>query len=147
MKINFESKLVLSAIFIALIPLIFSYGIFINDKLDTYDQTIKDMLRYSAYDISTNSLVKEKLINNENDEVIQSYAEDIISYNEFIDIIVICDMKGEKYSHLDESQIGEIFVNPDKKSVLEDGKAYYSLMKGSMGVTFRWFEPIMDGEK
>lgn len=147
MKINFESKLVLSAIFIALIPLIFSYGIFINDKLDTYDQTIKDMLRYSAYDISTNSLVKEKLINNENDGVIQSYAEDIISYNEFIDIIVICDMKGEKYSHLDKSQIGEIFVNPDKKSVLEDGKAYHSLMEGSMGVTFRWFEPIMDGEK
>ena len=146
MKINFEKKLVLSAIFIALIPLIFSYGIFISDKLDTYDETIKDMLRYTAYDISTNSLVKEKLINKENDGTLQSYTKDIISYNEWIDIIVICDMNGEKYSHLDESQIGEIFVNPDKISVLENGKGYYSLMEGSMGVTFRWFEPIKDGE-
>lgn len=146
-KRNFEQKLILAGIFIAMIPLILSYIIFINDKLETHEEMIKVNLKNVGYSIVTNDLVKEKIINKENDKEIQNYANEIIKNINDVDIIVICDNKGEKYSHLYEEQIGTIFVNPDKKRVLEKGESYYSLMKGSAGITFRWFEPIMDGEK
>ena len=56
-------------------------------------------------------------------------------------------MTGEKYSHLDESQIGEIYVNEDNKDVLQKGISYYSIMEGSMGTTLRGFEPIFYNNK
>lgn len=147
MKINFEKKLILSGMFIALVPLIFSYIIFVNDKLDSHEYMIKEVLRNTAYSVVTNDLVKEKIINEENDKTIQEYTQDIIANLDNIDIIVICDINGKKYSHLYEPQIGEIFINPDKKRVLEKGESYYSLMEGSAGKTLRWFEPIMDNNK
>lgn len=147
MKINFERKIIFSAVFIALIPLIFSYVIFINDKLSTNQEKIKDTLKDTAYSIVTNDLIKEKIANKDNDGTIQQYAEAVISHIHDVNIIVICDIEGIKYSHLDESQIGEVFVNPDKERVLETGESYFSLMEGSMGKTFRWFEPIMDNGK
>lgn len=51
-------------------------------------------------------------------------------------------MTGEKYSHLDEKQIGQIYVNDDNIDVINKGIRYYSTMEGSMGITLRWFQPI-----
>lgn len=142
-KLNFKKKVIISGILIAFIPLILSYGIFINDKLSTIDGRIRNNLKSTAINISENETIKKFLYNKEQNKEIQDYSESLISVIEDIDIIVICDMNGEKYSHLDRSQIGEIFVNPDKESVLKNGDSYYSLMEGSMGKTLRWFQPIM----
>lgn len=120
-----------------------SYAIFIQDKTSTIDKNIKASLKDIAFCIIQNDFIKEDLYYNTQNGEIQEYTKTFISAFDDIDIIVICDMTGKKYSHLDETQIGEIFVNPDKKDVLEKGESYYSLMKGSMGKTLRWFEPII----
>ena len=36
---------------------------------------------------------------------------------EDVDIVVVADMTGKKYSHLDENQVGAIYVNDDKRCV------------------------------
>lgn len=138
--------MVLSAILITSIPLIISYIIFVNDKIMSFEDRIKAVLKNTAFVITQNDMIKEDLYYKKDSLEIQAYAESLISGIDNVDLIVVCDMDGRKYSHLDESQIGEIFVNPDKYEVLSKGKSYYSLMEGSMGKTFRWFEPIFYNE-
>ncbi|MGL5245665.1 MAG: ATP-binding protein, partial [Sarcina sp.] len=87
--------------------------------------------------------IQTKLYHRENDRVIQKYTKSFIKTLDNVDMIVISDMTGEKYSHLDENQVGKIFVNEDKNKVLATGESYYSVMEGSMGKTLRWFQPIM----
>lgn len=143
LKLKFGHKLILSAALISFIPLVLSYGIFIQDKTSTTERQIKVTLKDTAFMIIQNEFIKENLYENKGSNEIQEYTKTLISALDDIDIIVICDMTGKKYSHLDESQIGEIYVNPDKEEVLSKGTSYYSLMEGSMGRTLRWFEPIV----
>lgn len=143
MKLKFGQRLILSAVLITFIPLVLSYGIFIEDKTSTIEKQIKTTLKNTAFNIIQNDFIKEDLYYDRDNNQIQQYTKTLISALDDIDIIVICDMTGKKYSHLDETQIGEIFVNPDKQDVLKKGNSYYSLMEGSMGKTLRWFEPIM----
>ena len=56
-------------------------------------------------------------------------------------------MKGIKYSHLDQKQIGDVFIGQDKANVLKHGDSYFSIMEGSMGETLRWFQPIYKNGK
>lgn len=114
-----------------------------QDKISTVENHIKITLKDTAFCIIQNDFIKEDLYYDKQTNEIQEYTKTLISALDDVDIIVICDMTGKKYSHLDETQIGEIFVNPDKEEVLKKGESYYSLMEGSMGKTLRWFEPIM----
>lgn len=141
-KIKLENKFIIYGILITLIPLILSYGFFIDNKLKSVDERIKGKLKEVGFVVSDTKFVKDKLKNKELDYSIQEYTKKLISNVEDIDIVVVADMAGKKYSHLDESQVGDIYVNDDKKEVLDKGTSYYSLMVGSMGKTLRWFEPI-----
>ncbi|MGL5315117.1 MAG: ATP-binding protein [Peptostreptococcaceae bacterium] len=141
-KLKFEYKIILSSIIIAFIPLILSYIIFINDRLENIDETIKLNLKEAGFIVSQTKDVQEKLYKRENDFTIQAYTSKLITNLNDVDIIVIADMTGRKYSHLDVSQIGKNYVGEDKDVVLKEGKSYYSVMEGSQGVTLRWFEPI-----
>lgn len=133
---------------ITFVPLLFSYGIFIGDQLSTIDTKIRENLREAALTIRDMPIVQEKLENRENDMSLQYYTQGLIQNLKDVDIIVLADMTGEKYTHLDISQIGEIFEGTDKEDVLKYGKGYYSLNEGSMGKTLRWFEPILkDGQQ
>lgn len=142
LKLKFEKKMILSALIITLIPLVLSYLIFVNDKISTMDKKIKTTLKDVAFMISQDKSIQEILNNGKIKPEVQEYADNLIDNIEGIDLIVICDINSIKYSHLDESQIGEVYVNPDNEEVLKEGTSYYSLMEGSMGTTFRWFEPI-----
>ncbi len=147
-KLKFEHKIILSSIVIAFIPLILSYIIFINEKISYIDDVIKSNLKHVGFTIGQSELIQNKLYNKENDGQVQEYTKKFISNFNDADIIVVSDMNGEKYSHLDETQIGQIYVGDDKEEVLKEGTSYFSLKEGSMGVTLRWFEPIMyNGEQ
>lgn len=147
MKLKFKNTIILWAVIITFIPLVLSYIIFINSKIDETNQNIKNTLREIGNIISESELVKEKLYNRENDKSIQEYTKMFIKTFNDVDIIVVGDMSGEKYSHLDEAQIGEIYVNEDNREVIDKGTSYYSTMEGSMGTTLRWFEPVFYNNK
>ncbi|QVK18187.1 Spo0B domain-containing protein [Mycoplasmatota bacterium] len=148
MKSKFQRMIVFYAILIALIPLLFSYGIFLYDKLTSINTTIKASLKDSAFNISQTPFIQEKLHNHEYDFTIQDHVMTYVHNLDNVDIVVVADMTARKYSHLDISQIGQTFVNPDDAQVLEEGVGYYSLMRGSQGLTYRRFEPIFyNGEQ
>lgn len=142
MSNKFETKVVIRAVLIAVIPIIISFGIFLHDKIDSIDTRIKDNLCNAAFVVSTNPVIVDKLSKKENDLTIQSITMKYVKNLKDVDIIVVADMDGRKYSHDDLKQIGDIFVGADKKEVLKSGKSYYSITQGSIGVTLRRFEPI-----
>lgn len=142
MRSRFERKIVIRAILIAILPIIISYGIFLYDKINSIESRIKTNLRNTAITISEMPAVGEKLSKRENDLTIQNTVKRYVGNLEDIDIVVIGDMTGEKYSHNDPNQIGEIFIGQDKKDVIEKGIGYFSIKQGSIGVTLRRFQPI-----
>lgn len=142
MKLKFKSTIILWAVTITFIPLVLSYIIFVSSKIADTDENIKNTLRDVGNIVSQNELVEEKLYNRNNDKSIQEYTKIFIENFNDVDIIVVGDMTGEKYSHLDETQIGQIYVNEDNRDVINKGMSYYSTMEGSMGTTLRWFQPI-----
>lgn len=146
-KIKLENKFIIYGILITLIPLILSYGFFIDNKLKSVDERIKNKLKEVGFIVSDTKFIKDKLKNRDFDYSIQEYTKKLIANVQDIDIVVVADMTGKKYSHLDENQVGDIYVNDDKQEVLEKGTSYYSIMVGSMGKTLRWFEPIYDEGK
>ena len=144
--ISFKITLIISALIVTLIPLILSYVFSLNSKLADSDARIKNTLQEVSEVICNDKMIQSKLYNKENDNAIQEYSKDFIKIFDDVDIIVISDMTGKKYSHLDENQIGEIFIGEDKYNVLNYGESYFSMKTGSMGTTFRWFQPIYYNE-
>lgn len=142
MENRFEKKIVASTVLIAIIPIIISFGIFLYDKLNYIELDIESNLYIAAHMLSKTPIVGEKLYNRQNDMILQDIANECIENIDIVDIVVIADMSGEKYSHKDINQIGDIFIGKDKTKVLKEGQGYYSTNKGSVGVTFRRFEPI-----
>lgn len=142
MKSKFERKIIFSAVLIAIIPIVISYGIFLMDKISSMESRIKTNLYNTAVIISEMNTIGEKLDKRENDLTIQNIVKKYVGSIEDVDLIVIGDMTGEKYAHNDPTQIGEVFIGQDKKDVLEKGAGYYSITQGSLGVTLRRFQPI-----
>lgn len=139
---SFKTRIRKRSIIIAAIPLVLTFAFFMNLRVDDIKDGIKKDLKEIAYVVSNTPLVQEKLAHKENDFLIQRYVEDYIEKFDNVDIIVTGDMSGEKYSHLDNNQIGKKYINSDNTEVIEYGTSYYSTMKGSMGVTLRYFEPV-----
>ncbi|WP_028855816.1 ATP-binding protein [Psychrilyobacter atlanticus] len=148
MKGKFEKKIILWSILTALIPLLLSYGIFIYDKFTSIQDRVDGNLYRMSVNISKTPFIIDRLSKHQQDMSIQNYTSFFVDQLEDVDIIVIADMNGIKYSHLDETQIGEVFVNEDKWKILHEGVPYFSLKKGSQGLTQRRFEPVFkDGKQ
>lgn len=146
-KLNFKTKLILYVTLINFFTLIISYGIFINTKLNTNNKNIKNNLYEMAKLIATDNNIVTFIENKELTSDIDKKMDKYISIFRDIDIIVVADISGKKYSHLDKNQIGKNFINPVRWETLLNKNGYYSTMKGSMGVTTRWFEPILSVDK
>ena len=71
-RIKFENKIILSAILITSIPLIISYIIFINDKIDDYDNKIKTVLKNTAFIMTQNDMIVDNLYNRTGELEIQN---------------------------------------------------------------------------
>lgn len=146
-KLNFKSKLILYVTLINFFTLIISYGIFINIKLTTNKKNINNNLVEMSKLVATDDVVIQSvgsgIINPNIDKKMDKY----ISIFKDIDIIVVADVTGKKYSHLDKTQIGQGFVNPVSWNKILNDEGYFSTMLGSMGVTTRWFEPILSQDK
>jgi len=140
--ISFKNILLLLVLTVTMIPLVLAYIVLLNSRLSDNDTRIKNTLQEVAQLICSEEAVQDKLFYKKNDYSIQKYTQKFIETFDDVDIIVISDMNGEKYSHLDEQQIGQIFIGEDKNDVLNYGKSYFSIKEGSMGTTFRWFQPL-----
>lgn len=144
---SFKSRVRKRSIIIAIIPLILACIFFMKLRVDDLNDEIKQDLKEISYVIANTPIVQNTLEQRKNNFEIQSYVSKFVKNFKNIDIIVVGDMTGEKYSHLDVNQIGQKFVNTDNKDVIKYGTSYYSTMEGSMGVTVRYFAPIYNNDK
>ena len=108
---------------------------------------IKVTLQNVGNSIAQNPMVQDRLAEGKINGSIQNLTKLYIHDIKNVNIIVVADMKGIKYSHLDQKQIGDVFIGQDKANVLKHGDSYFSIMEGSMGETLRWFQPIYKNGK
>lgn len=143
-KLNFKNKIMIWVLIINLIPLVFSYAIFFNEKIKNDENNITRNLLEAAKVVSTSNEIRKNLQLSYEGGEIEKKVDSLIKIFRDIDIIVVANIEGTKYSHLDKKQIGEKFVNPVQWNDIKKGEGYFSKMLGSMGITFRRFEPIYD---
>lgn len=143
-KLNFKNKIMIWVLIINLIPLVFSYAIFFNEKIKNDENNITRNLLEAAKVVSTSNEIRKNLQLSYEGGEIEKKVDSLIKIFRDIDIIVVANIEGIKYSHLDKKQIGEKFVNPVQWNDIKKGEGYFSKMLGSMGITFRRFEPIYD---
>lgn len=144
---KFKNRMILSLLFITFIPLILSYSIFLSDKIGSNNENIENNLLEVSKLVATNPEICKNLEARLINGTIQKEIEDYIEIFRDVDIIVVADIEGIKYSHLDKSQIGTTFVNPVRWNSILEKTGYFSKMRGSMGITFRRFEPIFNQQK
>lgn len=143
-KIKFKTKLILCVTLINFLTLFISYLIFIDTKVKDDTEHIKQNLLDVAKLVSMDSSIRDDIKHNNLNKSIDKKMDHYISIFKDADIIVIADTTGLKYSHLVKEQIGTHFVNPVNWNLINKGEGYFSTMRGSVGITTRRFEPIMD---
>ena len=104
---SFKSRVRKRSIIIAIIPLILACIFFMKLRVDDLNDEIKQDLKEISYVIANTPIVQNTLEQRKNNFEIQSYVSKFVKNFKNIDIIVVGDMTGEKYSHLDVNQIGQ----------------------------------------
>lgn len=146
-KIKFKTKLILCIILINFLTLFLSYLYFLNIKVKNDTNNIHQNLVEIAKFISSRKEVQNNLKNHKIDKSLDKEMDFYISNFKDVDIVVITDINGIKYSHLVKEQIGTPFINPVNWDLIKERKGYFSTMKGSVGITTRRFEPIYSEDK
>ncbi len=139
---KFKNRIIIWVLAITFIPLCFSYTIFLKDKVKTDTINIENNLLEAASVAGNNIQIRKKIAERTIDGTVERKVEEYIQIFRDVDIIVVADINGIKYSHLDKNQIGDSFINPVQWNMILKGEGYFSKMKGSMGITFRRFEPL-----
>lgn len=144
-KNRFEHRVRKLSILITSPLLILLIGIITYTEINNETTRVKRSLNEVALEISDTKFVKDSISNmNFN---LQKYAEVFINNNQDVDIVVIADKNKRRYSHLDPNKVGEIFGTEDSENVLKNKKGYFIITKGSQGVTYRRFEPIIKDDQ
>ncbi|MCQ8213540.1 GHKL domain-containing protein [Cetobacterium somerae] len=145
MKSRFEQRVIKLSILITTPLLILLIGIITYTEVNNETNKVKRSLNEVALEISDTRFVKESIISKKFN--LQKYAEVFVDNNQDVDIVVIADKNNLRFSHLDPSKIGETFGTKDSENVLKNKKGYFIITKGSQGLTYRRFEPIVEDDK
>ncbi|WP_432407823.1 DcuS/MalK family sensor histidine kinase [Wukongibacter sp. M2B1] len=94
--------------------------------------------------ISKSKTVREELIKEDPDKIIQPYINMMLKASDNIEFIVVADMDGIRYSHPNPRRVGQRFVGGDQNKVIENGETYISEATGTLGKSLRSFTPIYD---
>lgn len=145
MKSRFEQRVIKLSILITSPLLILLIGIITYTEINNETSRVKRSLSEVALEISNTKFVKDSIINSNFN--LQKYADVFVDNNQDVDIVVIADKNKRRFSHLDPSKVGEIFGTKDSEEVFKNKKGYFIITKGSQGLTYRRFEPIIKNKE
>lgn len=74
--------------------------------------------------------------------MIQNYTYKQLEDMENVDMLVVANMDGKRFSHPRADRLGKYFVGGDEKRVIELGEQYISFEEGTLGQSLRAFAPI-----
>ena len=141
-----EKKIYLYLVVLITIILLITHFIFFQTRVELENNTEKNNLTNIAFTLSQDPFIIENLFEKRSDEI-QEYTNKIWSTLEGVDFITVADMSGKRYSHKDPKYIGQKFKGGDQIRVITKGETYFSIAKGTQGVSLRKFVPIFRNEK
>jgi len=103
---------------------------------------IEEKARDISRTVAMSQVVINGLSNKEDEDKIQPYAEKIRKATD-VRFVVVLDMNGVRKSHPITNKIGKKFVGGDDKPVYK-GKENFSIAKGTLGTSLRFFTPVYD---
>lgn len=145
MKGRFEYRVIKLSILVVTPLLLLLLGLITYIEIENETSRVKRGLSEVALEIADTKFVKDSLEKKRFD--LQKYAQIFVANNEDVDIVVIADKNKRRYTHLDPNKVGKIFETGDSENVLKNKRGYFIITKGSQGVTYRRFEPILQGDK
>lgn len=123
------------------LSLVLTSGLFIERELRLIEDKVEGNLKNVTSLMARDPFIQKNLYE-KNSELIQDYVEKTMVSLEEVDLIVVADMDGRRFSHVDREKVGKYFVGGDEKRVIETGESYFSRAKGTLGVSIRRFEPV-----
>jgi len=136
-----EKKIYIYLVVLITVILLITHFIVFKNKVKIENLNERKNLGNIALTLSHDPFIIENLYK-KNSENIQAYTNKIWSKLEDVDFITIADMNSRRYSHRDPQYVGKIFKGGDEKRVVEEGESYFSMAKGTQGVSLRKFVPI-----
>ncbi|WP_153126849.1 DcuS/MalK family sensor histidine kinase [Peribacillus tepidiphilus] len=103
---------------------------------------IEEKARNISRTVALSPIVIDGLSGKRDEEAIQTYTEKIRKATDVL-FIVVLDMNGMRKSHPNPNKIGKRFVGGDEDPVYS-GEEYKSTAKGTLGMSFRYFTPVMN---
>jgi len=141
-----EKKIYIYLVVLITLILLVTHLIFFKKRVQIENLNERKNLENIALTLSQDPFIIENLFE-KNSKNIQSYTNKIWTKLEDIDFITVADMDGKRYSHRDPQYVGKMFKGGDQKAVIKEGKSYFSMAKGTQGVSLRRLAPIDYKEK
>lgn len=105
--------------------------------------SLQDKVLNIAKLVSHSEVVIEGLQDEDLDERIQDYSEEVRELTD-VGFVVVLDMDLIRHSHPIEDEVGKSFFNRKDASDALEGKEYFSIEEGALGEGMRVFTPIYD---
>ena len=136
-----ENRIRIYILTLLTLSLVITSGLFIERELRLIEEKVRGNLKNVTSLMARDPFIQKNLYER-NSDLIQDYVEKTMESLEEVDLIVVADMNGRRFSHVDRDKVGKQFVGGDEKKVIETGESYFSRAKGTLGISIRRFEPV-----
>lgn len=147
MKKPFSLWKIFTIVFIGII--LFSntilYGLITYQHSQYMQEREKELLLSVGQQFALETTVKEALLMNQTNELLQARAKRISELSN-LDYVVVINMKGIRLTHPDPHLIGQHFKGNDEQPALQ-GKTFTSTSVGTLGTSIRGFVPVYNDEQ
>jgi len=136
-------QLIIVNIVVVAITLVVGSVISLTYYVNNMEKQLESELHTVAFMLSKTETVIDTLKDNEPNQELNDYIDQIIEGNTDVNVITVADMEGIRVYHIDKEKIGQAFVGDDDLRV-RNGENYSSKAHGTLGYQFRYFYPVYD---
>lgn len=144
-SLSLRSMIVILVLLTVFFSLFASAVLVQNYVVERENAVIQEKISSVARIVAKDLRVQEGIIANDFDGGIQEYAQSIIAETG-VDFVVVMNNNLIRFSHPEESVIGETFSNVEDARQALAGEEHYSEQIGVLGSGTRFFTPVFDSE-
>ncbi|NLY46326.1 MAG: sensor histidine kinase, partial [Tissierella sp.] len=142
LHLKLRTKIMLYTIIIIVSAIIFVMTFFYIWAIDDLEDNISKHNMNIAMNLGNYPHFGDLLQEEDPNRIIQNYTYQQLEDMENVDMLVVANMEGKRFSHPRADRLGKYFVGGDEKRVIEHGEHYISFEEGTLGQSLRAFAPI-----
>lgn len=146
MKIKLRTKIMIYTVTLILSAIIFVMSFFYKWAVDDLTVKISRQNLNMAINIGKSPYLGDILEEGDPEGLIQNYTFNLLKDMQDIDMFVVANMEGKRFSHPKADRLGGYFVGGDEKRVIENGDNYVSIEMGTLGKSLRAFAPVVNSK-